>query len=166
MISNSVSICLVVDLQHKVASSCFINIIDWWCTETQMWNYSEIISSCLKKKVTWNLRTAIKSTTFMYVINPMFKVIMGGKSEILSESFNGTPDWIWQQRPFLKNTYTRGNYRNLHNMLCKKRQHCYLLVDNVVSPHYVWLHRQLARFGFYPREATQLRMRSKQRYFP
>jgi hypothetical protein len=28
------------------------------------------------------------------VLNRMFKVIMGGKSEILSESFNGTPDWI------------------------------------------------------------------------
>ena len=61
----------------------------------------------------------------------------------------------------------RGNYTNLHNMLCKKSQHCYqLVVDNMVLPYYVWPHRQLVGLWSYRTEATQLLRRSKQRYFP
>jgi len=40
--------------------------------------------------------------TDFHVLNGIFKVIIGGKIEMLSEYFNGTPAWIWQQRPLFR----------------------------------------------------------------
>jgi hypothetical protein len=33
---------------HKVASSWFINIIDLWCTEPQMWNYVGVLPHSIR----------------------------------------------------------------------------------------------------------------------
>jgi hypothetical protein len=87
--------------------------------------------------------------TDFHVLNRIFKVIVGGKREILSESFNGTPAWIWQQRPPFRRPIKVGITGIYITCYVTKTQQCYLLVvDNEVSPRYVWLHRRLVRFDF------------------
>jgi hypothetical protein len=82
------------------------------------------------------------------VPNRIFKAFMGGKREILSEYFNGTPALIWQQRPPFRIHIKVGITGIYITRYVTKTQQCYLLVvDNKVSPHYVWLHRRLVRFG-------------------
>jgi len=97
--------------------------------------------------------TAIKWTTFVYFIECL-KSSWEVRVKFFRNLSMALPIGSDNSDLSLKHTQM-GNYRNFHNMLCKKSQQCFLLVvDNMVSPHYVSLHRQAVRFGLTTEKRT------------